>query len=183
MRSLIIILTFLVIGYAYNTDISKPIELGNNSGCLTDELYGDFTNEELKHLVNRRKEVRELMNKNLYRKEKGILYVPIVFHNLYKRNPLSLDPSLSPITFEINQIYPNPFNPITTIRYGLNQNANIQVSIYDINGRLITTLINEFQITGYHFITWDASNFSSGIYFLNISAGEIAKTKKMVLIK
>ena len=74
-------------------------------------------------------------------------------------------------------------NPITTIRYGLNQNSNIQISIYDIKGRLTTTFINEFQIAGYHSITWDASNFSSGIYFLNMSAGEIFETKKMVLIK
>ena len=85
--------------------------------------------------------------------------------------------------FGIRQIYPNPFNPITAIDYGLTQNSDVQISIYDINGRLITTLIHEFQIAGYHSITWDASSYSSGIYFLNMSAGEIAETKKMVLIK
>ena len=55
--------------------------------------------------------------------------------------------------------------------------------IFDIAGRLITTLINEFRITGYHSIKWDASNFSSGIYFLNMSSGKISETKKLVLIK
>ncbi|HIM53134.1 MAG TPA: T9SS type A sorting domain-containing protein, partial [Candidatus Marinimicrobia bacterium] len=105
------------------------------------------------------------------------------FHNLYKIETLSSNTTLNPINIEINQIYPNPFNPTTTIRYGLNQNAIIQISIYDINGGLITTLINEFQIAGYHFITWDASNYSSGIYFLNMFSGEISETKKMVLIK
>jgi len=98
-------------------------------------------------------------------------------------NMLSINKNLSPQNFEINQIYPNPFNPITTIRYSLTQNSDVQISIYDINGRLIAILINEFQITGYHFITWDASNFSSGIYFLNISSGEFSETKKLVLIK
>jgi len=95
----------------------------------------------------------------------------------------AINENVIPQNFGINQIYPNPFNPITTIRYGLAQNSDVQISIYDINGRLITTLINEFQITGYHFITWDASNYSSGIYFLNMSADEIAETKKMLLIK
>jgi len=98
-------------------------------------------------------------------------------------NSLSVNQNIIPSFFGINNIYPNPFNPITTIRYGLAQNSDVQISIYDINGRLITTLINEFQITGYHFITWDASNYSSGIYFLNMSADEIAETKKMLLIK
>lgn len=98
-------------------------------------------------------------------------------------NLLSINENVIPQNFGIRQIYPNPFNPITTINYDLAQNSDIQFSIYDINGRLITTLINEFQIAGYHTATWDASNFSSGIYFLNMSAGEIFETKKIVLIK
>ncbi|SVC08917.1 uncharacterized protein METZ01_LOCUS261771, partial [marine metagenome] len=90
---------------------------------------------------------------------------------------------LNPINFEINRIYPNPFNPTTTIHYSLNKNANVEVSIYDIAGRLITTLINEFQIAGYHSITWNASNFSSGIYFLKMSSEKFTITQKLVLIK
>jgi len=98
-------------------------------------------------------------------------------------NSLSVNQNIIPQNFGIYQIYPNPFNPITTIRYGLIQNSDVQISIYNINGRLITTLINEFQIAGYHFITWDASSYSSGIYFFNMSAGETFETKKMLLIK
>ena len=183
MRFYIIISIFLTLEYAYNADLLTHEHTGNNSGCLTDELHGDFTDDELTHLINRRKNVREFMNKNLHRNEEEILYVPVVFHNLYKIETLSANTILNPINFEINRIYPNPFNPTTTIRYGLNQNANIQVLIYDIKGRVITTLIDGFQTTGYHSIIWDASKFSSGIYFLNMSAGEIAETKKMVLIK
>ena len=98
-------------------------------------------------------------------------------------NMLSINTNLSPQNFEINQVYPNPFNPITTIHYSLNKNANVKVSIYDISGRLITTLINEFQIAGYHSITWNASKFSSSIYFLNMSSKEYSETQKLVLIK
>ena len=59
----------------------------------------------------------------------------------------------------------------------------VYLFLYDISGRLITTLINEFRIAGYHSIKWDASNFSSGIYFLNMSSRKISETKKLVLIK
>ena len=98
-------------------------------------------------------------------------------------NSLSVNQNIIPNFFGINNIYPNPFNPTTTIRYGLNQNAIIQISIYDINGRLITTLINEFQIAGYHSITWDASSYSSGIYFLKMSVKNFTATRKLVLFK
>jgi hypothetical protein len=96
---------------------------------------------------------------------------------------LSISGKILPEILTINKVYPNPFNPITTIRYGLAQNSDVQISIYDINGRLITTLINEFQITGYHSITWDASSYPSGIYFINISASNYSVTQKIVLIK
>jgi len=151
--------------------------------CATDELYGEFTDEVWDNLIKIRKKVKQMINNNISRTILNTIYIPIVFHNLYKIETLSSNTTLNPINFEINQIYPNPFNPITTIHYSLNKNANVEVSIYDTAGRLITKLINEFQIAGYHSITWDASSYSSGIYFLNMSAGEIAETKKMVLIK
>ena len=96
---------------------------------------------------------------------------------------LSINNNLRPQNFEITQIYPNPFNPITTIQYILIQNTNIQVLVYDIQGRVITTLIDGIQTAGNHSIMWDASKFSSGIYFLNMSSGKISKTKQLVLMK
>jgi len=98
-------------------------------------------------------------------------------------NQLSLLNDIVPKYCSINSIYPNPFNPITAIDYGLTQNSDVQISIYDINGRLITTLINEFQIAGYHSITWDGSSYSSGIYFLIMSVENFTATRKLVLIK
>ena len=155
----------------------------DNLDCATDELYGDFTDEEWDNLIKIRKKVKQMMNNNINRTILDTIYIPVVFHNLYKIETLSANTILNPINFEINRIYPNPFNPITTIRYDLNQNANIQALIYDIKGRVITTLIDGFQTAGYHSIIWDASKFSSRIYFLNMSAGEIFETKKMVLIE
>ena len=84
MRFYIIIFIFLSLEYAYNNAPSTHQNIDGNSGCLTDELHGDFTDEELTHLINRRKNVREFMTKTLHRNKQEILYVPIVFHNLYK---------------------------------------------------------------------------------------------------
>ena len=89
--------------------------------------------------------------------------------------------------FNITGIYPNPFNPInhlfTIIRYHLCQEADVEISVYDIHGRRLTILANESHSEGYHSIKWDASKLSSGIYFLNMASGEIFVTKKLVLIK
>ena len=85
MRFYIIISIFLSLEYAYNNASSTHQNIDGNSDCLTDELYGDFTDEEYNNLVKRRKNVREFMNKNLYRNQpNSILTVPVVFHNIYK---------------------------------------------------------------------------------------------------
>jgi len=98
-------------------------------------------------------------------------------------NILSGTNYLTPQNIEITQVYPNPFNPITSIHYELNHNVNIQLLIYDIQGRVITTLIDGLQTAGHHSIIWNASKFSSGIYFLKMSAGKITETKELVLVK
>jgi hypothetical protein len=79
--------------------------------------------------------------------------------------------------------YPNPFNASTIINYTLPGPSHVTIEIYDILGRRVETLIEGEQPAGYHQITWDASNHSSGMYFYRIQAGEYAETKKMVLLK
>ena len=84
--------------------------------------------------------------------------------------------------------YPNPFNPITTLRYDLPENSLVTITIYDMLGRQVKTLINEYQDPGYRSIIWDATNdygkpVSAGMYLYQIQAGEYISTKKMVLLK
>jgi len=100
-------------------------------------------------------------------------------------------------TNEINQLphafylynnYPNPFNPVTTLRYGLPENGLVNITIYDMLGREVKTLINQTQDAGYKSVIWDATNdygktVSAGIYLYQIQAGEYISTKKMVLLK
>jgi hypothetical protein len=79
--------------------------------------------------------------------------------------------------------YPNPFNPSTTIKYGIKELTEVQIVVYDILGREITTLVNDEKPVGSYEILFDASNLPSGIYFYRLQAGDYIETKKMVLMK
>ncbi|HEY5122801.1 MAG TPA: T9SS type A sorting domain-containing protein [Ignavibacteria bacterium] len=79
--------------------------------------------------------------------------------------------------------YPNPFNPITKIRYDLPKNGYVKLVVFDALGREIETLVNEKQSPGTYEVTFDASQYSSGVYFYKIEAGDFNAMKRMVLIK
>ena len=98
-------------------------------------------------------------------------------------NELSLYNSTIPNRYSIKSIYPNPFNPITNITYGIPKYSYISISVYNLSGNKITSLINDFQNVGYNTIIWNASNFPSGIYLIKIESGMFAQTKKAVLVK
>ena len=94
-----------------------------------------------------------------------------------------------PNKFEISQGYPNPFNPIATIKYGLPMDVDLSISVYDIQGRLVTFLNKGYITAGYHEAVWDASQYSSGIYILHMIARDINNQiqfnsyQKMMLVK
>ncbi|NQV19234.1 MAG: T9SS type A sorting domain-containing protein [Armatimonadetes bacterium] len=79
--------------------------------------------------------------------------------------------------------YPNPFNPTTTISFSLQNNSNVELSVYNIKGQLVETLVNDYKPAGEHSIVWNAENQASGIYFYKLKAGEYSKTKKMLLLR
>lgn len=86
------------------------------------------------------------------------------------------------------QNYPNPFNPTTTIEYSLAEGCDVILKIYSLSGKLIRTLVNEYQSAGYYSITWYGDNevgqeIASGVYFYRIKAGDLVSTKKMVVLK
>jgi flagellar hook assembly protein FlgD len=95
---------------------------------------------------------------------------------------------LIPNQFALHQNHPNPFNPITTLRYDLPENGHVNITIYDMLGREIRTLVNSTQDVGYRSVIWDATNdygkpVSAGVYLYQIQAGEFVQTRKMVLLK
>lgn len=85
--------------------------------------------------------------------------------------------------YSLAQNYPNPFNPTTQISYSLEKAGQVNIAIYDILGRHITTLVNEHQTPGAHTVKFNASQLSSGVYFYRINAGSFSSTLKMMLMK
>jgi hypothetical protein len=92
---------------------------------------------------------------------------------------------LAPKKFELHSNYPNPFNPVTTIRFDIDKqiNGNTKVNVYDVNGRSIATLLNEPVGIGSYELQWNAKNFSSGVYFLEVVHGQNRQSQKMILLK
>lgn len=89
-----------------------------------------------------------------------------------------------PSQFELSQNYPNPFNPTTKINFSIPVDSKVTLNIYDITGKLVSTLINnEFRLASYYTMEFNASNFSSGTYFYTIRTDKFNETKKMILIK
>ncbi len=96
--------------------------------------------------------------------------------------------SIVQIESGLYQNYPNPFNPTTTIEYSLAEGSDVLLKIYNLSGKLIRTLVNEYQTAGYYSITWYGDNevgqeIASGVYFYRIQAGDFVSTKKMVVLK
>jgi murein tripeptide amidase MpaA len=89
----------------------------------------------------------------------------------------------SPFIFALQQNYPNPFNPVTVIKYQLPNAEKVSIKVFDILGKEVATLVNENKQPGYYEVSFDATNFASGLYFYRIEAGSFVETKKMMLIK
>ena len=88
-----------------------------------------------------------------------------------------------PIEFALDQNYPNPFNPVTTISYQLSKSAFVNLSIYNITGQLVKTIVYDYKSPGFYTVEWNASNVGSGIYFYKILAGEFTKVRKYLFVK
>jgi hypothetical protein len=93
-----------------------------------------------------------------------------------------------PTVYKVHQNHPNPFNPVTSLRYDLPEDGLVNITVYDMMGRSIKSLVNSNQSAGYRSIQWNATNnagqpVSAGLYLYTIEAGKFRQTKKMVLLK
>ena len=96
--------------------------------------------------------------------------------------------NIIPNEYSLSQNYPNPFNPETTIEFGLPKPGFVEISIYDINGKLVRKLISGQRAAGNHIVQWNANDelgnrMSSGIYYYRVKCGEYQQTNKMILMK
>ena len=101
---------------------------------------------------------------------------------------VDVEDNIQPSKFELSQNYPNPFNPSTTINYSIpsvekHGHASVQLVVYDILGREVTTLVNKQQQPGNYEVTFDAANLSSGTYIYRLQIGEFSHSRKMIILK
>ena len=120
----------------------------------------------------------ELVDIENFRIGQEVIFTSIVLTAIEPKN------GLFPKQFKLYTAYPNPFNPVTTIKFDVESGSNESIlRIYDISGKNVATLINERLQNGSYEIQWDASSFASGVYFSELISGGKRDTQKMVLLK
>jgi len=95
----------------------------------------------------------------------------------------SINDETQPSIYDLYQNYPNPFNPATMINYQLPMTSEVNLSVFNMLGQKIATLVNERKSEGSHQVIWDASTYPSGIYFYMIEAGDFVENRKCLLVK
>jgi hypothetical protein len=90
-----------------------------------------------------------------------------------------------PTEFKLEQNYPNPFNPETTISYKVQAASRVSLKVYDLLGREVATLVDEYKQPGSYNCKWKMENgeLTSGIYFYSLKSGSYSQTKKLILMK
>ncbi|HUT63973.1 MAG TPA: FlgD immunoglobulin-like domain containing protein, partial [Anaerolineae bacterium] len=89
----------------------------------------------------------------------------------------------APAAYDVAQNSPNPFNPTTTISFTTAEAGNVAIDVFNVAGQKVDTIVSGFMSAGSHTVTWDASEFSAGVYFYTVKAGEFSKTMKMTLLR
>ncbi len=95
----------------------------------------------------------------------------------------AVSPDTKPSTYSLDQNFPNPFNPTTTIRYSLAHRSQVTLAVFNMLGENVATLVNEMQESGTHDARFDASGLASGVYFYRILAGDFVATRQLVVMK
>jgi len=115
-------------------------------------------------------------------------YTPYLSEDPIPQQQSSPNPKVAELTYSLADNYPNPFNPATTIEYSIAEESPVNLSIYNVNGQLVRTLVSEFQARNTYTVRWDGKNqngvsVASGVYFYRLQAASFVKTKKLVLLR
>ena len=166
---------------------ATPQVLADEAGVLTVVAHGDIVSDgevALSLVFRPTTEIEntliEIADNQTYDSEFG-------FNRLALPAPVQLQ--TRPEAFALANNYPNPFNPATTIKYALPQAADVELTVYNVVGQVVRTLVAEHQSAGRYVVEWDATNdnghsLSSGMYFYRLQAGgEFHEVKKMLLLK
>ncbi len=110
----------------------------------------------------------------------GIVFYTLRYSSINAIEPISGN---IPVKFSLEQNYPNPFNPSTSIRFDIPKSSNVRITVFDVLGREVGVLADEFLRAGEYRVKWDAGSVSSGIYFYSLRTDDFVQTKKMALTK
>ena len=88
-----------------------------------------------------------------------------------------------PNEYALHQAYPNPFNPTTTLSFALTIESEVSITVYNLQGREVISLIDGNMDAGYHSVAWNADANASGVYFVKMVAGEYVNSQKLMLVK
>jgi hypothetical protein len=88
-----------------------------------------------------------------------------------------------PTHFELEQNFPNPFNPETRIQFTLANKSKVSLKVFDVLGREVAILVDDERVAGNYVVAWNSSGFSSGVYYYQLHSGTLVATRKMLLIR
>ena len=132
----------------------------------------------------------EMLGNKLYVVETGLQYPPNPSPKLWEitlpekgTTGIRTDKNVIPASYKLEQNFPNPFNPSTTIKYSVHKEGLVKITLYDVLGREVTSLVNEVKPVGNYEVNFNASNLTSGVYFYRMQAGSFIQVKKMILMK
>jgi hypothetical protein len=146
--------------------------LSTNNGQNWISVNGGFTDTTIQKLAVSNSHVFAVTNNNT-----------IWRRSISEITEIKKDKSVTPADFALRQNYPNPFNPTTSISFSISKSSFVKLKIFDALGREIATLVNEELPAGTYSRQWNASGFSSGVYFYRLQAGDYTATKKLSLLK
>lgn len=161
-------------GHSYEYSLSRS----RRTGVIPESCQIDLQKED-----RAKRNILELRNMSKEQKEKRRLE-EITMTAIDVRNEINRSEIVNThLEYKLNQNFPNPFNPSTNISYYLPVSSFVTLKVYDITGKEIVTLVNEYKQTGSYQVTFNGINLSSGIYYFRISAGGFSQVRKMMLIK
>ena len=186
-------LTNLIYLYLYNNEITGeiPTEISNLTNLTYLKLYSNqLTGAMSESICNLNLDWSDSYYFNISNNQLCPPYPACIDDNVGEQDygQVSIREKIHPINYNLSNPYPNPFNPVATLLYDLPEDALVNITVYDMMGRQVKTLIDDQQTAGYRSTQWNATNdagspVSAGIYLYMIQAGDFRQTKKMVLLK
>ena len=134
----------------------------------------------------------QISKNELIRLSQNKLYVELVKSNYIPNIPSytqklmyknKKNENIYPKKYELSQNYPNPFNPVTNIQFDIPKEGFVTLKVYDILGREVRNIVNEFKQAGSYIVSFDGSALASGIYFYRLESGNFIQVKRMIILK